>query len=262
VANTKQQIKKELAALVEEGANLYNTEVDSKHTTRSKTTRGSQTSKDANEQQPIQQTYQSWYTRALPVIRQLLPERYAEFQELYKNDKRKEITFRTYTISDYLLNLRITRGGEEVNSLAAFATKFHEQLAILMSALDRLNSLLADIRTVLQAEFFDDEIAVARELLKKGHLRAAGAVAGVTLERHLGTVASAHGVTMRKADPSISDWNDVLKKDGILDVPDWRFIQRLGDIRNLCAHSKDREPTKDEVDELIQGTEKLVKTLA
>ena len=61
--------------------------------------------------------------------------------------------------------------------------------------------------------------------------------------------------------PTISDFNDALKDNGTLDTPTWRQIQRLGDIRNLCSHSKEREPTKDEVSELIAGVEKFTKTL-
>ncbi|MCH7787417.1 MAG: hypothetical protein IIC22_07890, partial [Chloroflexi bacterium] len=52
-----------------------------------------------------------------------------------------------------------------------------------------------------------------------------------------------------------------LKSAGVVDIPDWRFIQRLGDLRNLCDHNKDREPTKDEINELIDGVEKITKTL-
>ncbi len=44
--------------------------------------------------QHIAGRYQAWYTRALPAIRQLLPERYAEFQETYRVEKRKELTYR------------------------------------------------------------------------------------------------------------------------------------------------------------------------
>jgi hypothetical protein len=68
-------------------------------------------------------------------------------------------------------------------------------------------------------------------------------------------------VTTRKAHPTISDFTDLLKTASVLDVPSWRQLQRLGDIRNLCDHNKQREPTKDEVVELIDGTEKLCKTL-
>jgi hypothetical protein len=41
-------------------------------------------------------------------------------------------------------------------------------------------------------------------------------------------------------------------------LPTWRLIQRLGDIRNLSAHSKEREPTKDEIEDMIRGCEKLI----
>ncbi len=47
----------------------------------------------------------------------------------------------------------------------------------------------------------------------------------------------------------------------VYDIVNWRFIQHLGDIRNLCDYNKDREPTKEEVEELINGTEKVIKTI-
>jgi hypothetical protein len=66
---------------------------------------------------------------------------------------------------------------------------------------------------------------------------------------------------IRKKSATISDFNDALKEGGVLDVPVWRGIQRLGDLRNLCGHNRDREPTSDEVRELIDGVEKTSKTL-
>ncbi|HEY6729754.1 MAG TPA: hypothetical protein VI039_01885 [Solirubrobacterales bacterium] len=47
----------------------------------------------------------------------------------------------------------------------------------------------------------------------------------------------------------------------MIDVPRWREIQRLGDIRNLCGHAAEREPTAEEVEELIAGTEKVVTSI-
>jgi len=133
------------------------------------------------------------------------------------------------------------------------------QVHILKSASKRLDSLLADIRSVLQGELFDDELsAVAQELRKKSHLRAAGAIAGVVLEEHLKQIVSTHLIKMPKGDPTIGDLNDVLRAANIYGVPTWRFIQRLADIRNLCVHSKDRDPTPTEVEELIAGTDKTV----
>lgn len=206
--------------------------------------------------------YQKWYTQSLPVVEQLLPDRYQEFQEYYRLERRKSIDAATYTISDYFAGITITRLGAEVfNSTNVFWSKFNAQIAILESAFTRLDSILVNIKAVLQAQLFDDELSTANELLKKSHLRAAGAVAGVVIERHLGQVAAAHSITMHKKEPTISDFNDALKKAGLFDVPNWRFVQRLGDIRNLCVHSKEREPTTDEVEELNRGAEKIIKTL-
>lgn len=255
-----EQIKKELSALINEGIKILVVESEEKG---GRVKRGEED--DAQKPLPTIMSYQSWYTRALPVVRQLIPERYQEFQGQYKLDKRKdtEISFLTYTISDYLIGLRITRGWEKeevVNPLSAFTSKFQHQITILRSAQDRIDSVLADIQGVLQSELFDSELDAANELLKKGHLKAAGALAGVTLESHLAKISANHNLKLSK-NPTISDFNDELKNEGIYDVPNWRFIQRLGDIRNLCVHAKDRDPTKDEVDELIKGVEKVIKTL-
>ena len=86
-------------------------------------------------------------------------------------------------------------------------------------------------------------------------------MAGVVLERHLAQVTSNHNVTIRKQHPTINDLNELLKGANVLDVPTWRLVQRLGDIRNLCDHNKSREPTTDEIGELIEGVAKITKTV-
>jgi len=139
--------------------------------------------------------------------------------------------------------------------------RFGTQLAILEATRTRFESSLHDIRQLLQADLFDSELDTSRELLKSGFLRASGAVAGVVLEKHLRQVVTNHALVIWKQHPTISDFNDLLKTNGVLDVPAWRNIQRLGDLRNLCDHNKHRDPTKEDLDELINGVEKLTKTL-
>ena len=114
---------------------------------------------------------------------------------------------------------------------------------------------------MLEADLFDDELSAAEDLRNKKHLRAGGVVAGVVLERHLKRVAANHQLTIRKKQPTIGDLNDALKNASVYDTIQWRQIQRLGDIRNYAGHAKEREPTADEIDELISGTDKIVKTL-
>lgn len=118
------------------------------------------------------------------------------------------------------------------------------------------------LRSLVQADLFDSELDAARELVKNGFFRAAGAVAGVVIEHHLAEVCRSRKVVLKAKNPTISTLNDALKDAEIIDVPTWRFIQRLGDLRNLCDHKKSVEPTKDDVIELIAGTEKITKTIA
>lgn len=211
-------------------------------------------------------SYQAWYTEAGAIIRQLIPDRLAEFQELYKGDgKRKTTDLQTYHIQDWLNGVRSSkaRGTNEkiFDDLAVIVMRFNTQNSILKAVQARFESSLFDIQQLVQAELFDSEIDAARELSKNGYLRAAGAVAGVVLERHLGQVCANHAIQTKKQHPTISDFNDLLKANNVLDVPGWRNVQRLGDLRNLCDHSKHRDPTKDEISELIDGVEKLSKTL-
>ena len=70
-----------------------------------------------------------------------------------------------------------------------------------------------------------------------------------------------HNLISPKKEMHISDYNDFFRKEGIYDVPKWRNIQYLGDLRNLCDHAKDKEPTKEDVEELIDGTSKIIKTV-
>jgi hypothetical protein len=64
-----------------------------------------------------------------------------------------------------------------------------------------------------------------------------------------------------KKNPTIADFNEALKAGGAIDLPQWRFIQHLADIRNLCDHSRTPEPTADQVADLLAGTKKVTKTV-
>lgn len=113
----------------------------------------------------------------------------------------------------------------------------------------------------MQADLFDSELEAAKELNKNKFSRGAGAIAGVVLEKHLTQVLLNHNLKITKSHPSISELNNILKSSEVYDTPTWRKIQYLGDIRNLCDHNKEKEPTKEEVAELISGVDAIVKTV-
>ena len=209
-------------------------------------------------------TYQAWYSRAQAVIKQVMPDRLADFVSYFDVPKgRKNIDFQNYMIRDYLQGLRVTRGWEKevVADGSAAIPEFTQQLNMVKAAKVALGSTLMDLKAVLQADLFDTEVETAGALAKAGYLRAAGAICGVVLEKHLHHVCGVHGITIRKKNPGISDLSQMLKDADVTTVPQWRFIQHLADIRNICDHAKGREPTKEEIEDLVTGTEKVLKTI-
>ena len=204
--------------------------------------------------------YQPWYSEAKALIRQLLPDRLADFARLYERPRaaRKELTLENYTIEDALM--RLTIPGLEIGPGSAL-TNVQQQLHMVRSIEARLQSSLFDIRQLTQADLFDSELDAARELLRSNFLRAAGTVGGVVLERHLKEVCTRQGIPIRKQRPQIADLNDALKNAGALDMSQWRFHQHLGDLRNLCAHDANTEPTKEQVKDLLTGVDKVIKTV-
>lgn len=206
--------------------------------------------------------FQKWYSESHAVIKQLIPDRLSDFVRLYEKPKnRREITGSSYVIEDYLQGITVTRGGQTLVSLGSAIAPFEQQLAILKSAQGRFKSSLFDIKQLVQADLLDSELDAARLLQKNKFYRAAGAIAGVVIEKHLAQVCVNHSVPITKKNPAISDLNDLLKNSSVIEVPQWRFIQHLGDLRNLCDHNKSKEPGNTEIEDLIIGTEKITKTL-
>jgi hypothetical protein len=210
--------------------------------------------------------YQPWYSEALSVLQQILPSRVDDFVAYYrpaKNRKTDLINYENYAIQDYLNGMSVTRGYEKTKVVGqdAAVPKFKQQVNIIEALQKSFESSLFDIRALLQADLFDNELDAAEELKRKGFLRAAGALSGVVLEAHLREVCANHDITIKKAKPTIADYNDALKGADVVDIPTWRNIQFLGDLRNLCDHKKDKEPKDAEMDDLIAGVRKISKTL-
>lgn len=206
--------------------------------------------------------YQAWYSESLAIIKQLLPDRLDDFKRHYEKPKaRKEITAESYRIEDALQGLQTSSQGQTLTEASTALPHLEQQQAILKSVRRRFESSLFEITQLVQADLFDSEIDAARELLKNKFGRAAGAICGVVLEKHLAQVCLSHDIKVTKKHPSIADLNEALMAGSVIDVPQWRFIQHLADIRNLCDHSKSAEPTADQVADLINGVAKVSKTV-
>lgn len=242
----KEQIKRELTALIKESADLYE---------KAKKAKG------AAEHIGFGIDYQIWFTKTIKVVEILAKDRYAEFISYYYSDpKRKSLDSVTYSIQDFIKGVAAHKefNGEplwDIYEISAF--KIVNQAQILKSIESRVDSVLANLEIQLLLELQDKELNTAQNLLKV-NIRAAGSLAGVILENHLQKIASNHTISFKK-NPTINDLNEELKKNNIYDQIIWRKILLLGDIRNLCSHKKDKEPTKEQVQDLITGVNEIIK---
>jgi hypothetical protein len=240
--DTKESISKEVKALYQEGRDFV------------------QALQEDDEYQNFPFEYQAWYTKTLRVVEVLAPDRYQEFKSYYEIDpKRKGLGYGTYVIQDYLKN--VAPSAHRVSNFdtrAQTVLNAYNQLSIVNALSSRIDSVLANIGTELLSEIQDAELQTARQLTKVS-LRAAGSLTGVIIEHHLQKLANNHGIKLRKKNPTISDLNDPLKLGGVFDIPTWRKVTYLADIRNICSHKKDAEPTKEQVNELIEGANWLIK---
>ena len=203
--------------------------------------------------------YQDWYTKCCRLIETVAPYRLKDFTDLYKIQNRKTLTFDNYCICDALLGTSLTRGITVVAKPIDVAAKVKMQSDIVGSLKGLIGDYFYNLETELEYNVFDSELESAYELLKKKFLRSAGVIAGVVLEKHLAKICKNHGLNIKKKDPSISDYNDTIKP--LIKIAEWRKIQYLGDLRNLCCHNKDVEPTYSQVSELLDGTKNVISTI-
>lgn len=180
----KEKIVKDIEKLYDEGMDVLNLFIN-----------------DKEEKNKIinQRKYQIWYTRAILVIKDLLPTRFQEFIECYFIEKRKTISAMNYTISDYFKGLTITRGAilmfePKLVAIERIAT----QLDIIDSLSKNINTNLFNIISNIELEVMDNEIESAKVLLKGKFVRSAGAICGVVLEKHFSTIIKNHALSMKK----------------------------------------------------------------
>lgn len=267
-ASNLEKYRKDLKALLKEGTGVLQAlrhDAEGSEAWRARWARAGWTEEriDAyeNKLKSFRVCYNHWYSEALVVVKQLLPDRFSDFVKFYERPKtRKSFDVETYRIEDACQALSSTRyGGDVVVDMSAAIPLLQQQIAILESIEKRFESSLFDIKQLVQADLFDSELDVARELLKNKFSRAAGAVAGVVLEGHLKQVCDNHNLAKKSG--TIAVLNDALKAASVIELSQSRHIQFLGDIRNKCGHKNPTDPTVEEVGELITGVDKVIKTI-
>lgn len=202
--------------------------------------------------------YQKWYTKCILILKLVLPERLDEFVSCYLPDKkRKTVDVETYTISDAI-------NGYQKGYFGIYPSTCFSKLCIQTEMIKSIKPIfvnkLDNIKSIVEFDVFEKEIDAASMLLSKGYLRSAGAICGVILESYLLEIATKNNIKLSKKTNSINELNQLLYENGQFDSTNFKFIQYLADIRNKCDHDKLSEPTKEEVQKLINGTKDVIST--
>lgn len=211
----------------------------------------------APEPLPVDEThfeerYQGWYSRALPLMKQLAQDRYAEFQSFYVVDPRYPWgKTSAYVIQDYF------RGRESDDAGGETVRCFKNQLAILKSVADRLAWASLDTDDQAERGLQLALIGTARGLMDINE-RAAGALVGTVLEAYLKKLAARHKLKFRKQSPPPAELAEALKAAKVFDVAVWSQATWLAEIRQRCLEAKGEAPTKLQVRDLIDGTHWLI----
>lgn len=262
------RFKADLKSLSDRGALLYNAMQDEQYPARMEEHFQKVLKKDyqifKKSLPPFIHSYQAWYSEAQALIKLMLPERLADFNRLYEQPKgRREIKAENYVIEDYLKNVTVTAGFDKkvVAGPEAAIPVFQQQLNIFNAIGSRFESTLFDIRLHLQAGLFDAELDSAAALFKNKHFRAAGIICGHVLEKFLVQSCETHHIKPPKKAGSIRACNDLLKDNGVYDFSMWRFIQRMEEIIKICHFNKKAEPSPNELVELVNGVDKVIKMI-
>jgi len=196
--------------------------------------------------------YQQWYAGCLALVEVTMPARRGELTHAYRG------AVRTIGSGPAMLH-SLDRDYITFEEQTAIARTITQIKAIVGAAPYYLEGRLHDIELKVAQAYVGDQLGEAQVLLCARHVRSAGAVAGVLLERHLKLLCD------RRQPPiaypraaAIAKLNDLLRDEGVYDTAQWRRVQWMGDIRNSCDHAGTTEPRMQDVSDLIDEVKKFV----
>lgn len=126
-------------------------------------------------------------------------------------------------------------------------------LGILKAALDDYeHGHLFKVRTLIEAEVFDDLLEQAEHLLASGYKGPAAVIAGSVLEDGLRKLCQQRTIILSDK-PKLDVMNADLAKSGAYTKLTQKKITALADIRNSAAHGQWDQFTEANVSEMVQG---------
>lgn len=204
--------------------------------------------------------YQHWYSKALPLVKRLAPDRVKEFQSSYEvNPKRKWLDHETWAIQDYLTgNYPYTHSHCKFDSAKETRRCLVNQLALFKSLESRVGWRLLDMEDELRVELYGEELKTARSLIGRD-VRAAGALAHTVHIGYLRRLSIRHRARPKLRCPRCQDFAEALREVGVMDAQVKAQVTWLGQIGERCVKEDEAAPTPMQVRDLVDGTDWLIK---
>ena len=200
--------------------------------------------------------YHAWYNDACNLVSIFIPKRLEEFEKLYTGNKTiknyGDLNPLTAGIFHYIRGDFARTNDDLEDFFNTFVSNFIVQVQILEAIEKNIDNDFFRLETDIRRGVYESEIDIAEELQENGHLRVAGAIAGIVIEVHLKQVVINRKLPLNSDKPKISNYTSVLKSAGRCDKPLPRLIDGCNKIRNKCVHPDKGEPTDDEISRIIR----------
>ena len=245
----REQIKKELETLIDEGTTLYYASIiryDSNYFTYDDEEDEYYATQAVENTEDPHGDYYIWYGKACKVIQILAPDNLQDFQRFFTN-----------YIQGWLMRSKDSYISS--NAFSDFESGFRTQRRMLNAIAKNADHALFNLELEIQSGFSKSEIDVAKELQKNKHLREAGVIAGLVIELHLKNVAKNRNIKLPK-NPQMKHYNEKLKGTAY-DATMTKRVELCANIRNKCAHASDNPPTDYEIDTIISSAEIIIATV-
>jgi len=204
------------------------------------------------KQQNTLLTLEKWYNSAFPLVSDYLPDRKEKFE-----DKYQELVKILQVDLNYIKNSEITSEGTLMKMANDNLTLL---INIVKSIPDRIASEKLKAKKTISENIVSDEVQKSKQLLDEGHVRAAGVVAGVALERHLLTLceSSEQEIEFDHMD-GITSLAQTLSAANEINDDDQRLLEYLSGVRNKCSHASKEDPKKREVERMLDDTDEFIR---
>lgn len=131
------------------------------------------------------------------------------------------------------------------------------QGVILAAQADYLDGGVIKLRSLIEAEVFDDLLEQAENLLGAGYYVAAAVLAGAVLEDALRKLCKQQEIELPES-PKVDRMNSDLAKKGLYNQLTMKEITAKSDLRNKAAHGRSTEFTREHVAAMVPWVRRFV----